>query len=259
MNTLSLGFGPVEADLWRLLFAMTRIGAAMLAVPLFGSASVPMQLRVILAGAIAALVITWTPVAVPHALFSLAGLIACLREVLVGLALGFVLQLSFAAPVIAAEVIGGGIGMNLAASVDPGTGARSPVLGQFLGVLMTLSFLGLGAHLAWIALIVESYKAFPPGGTWLGPETIHTLLGFAGEMFAAAVAIALPVTLVLLVVQVVTGIVSRSAPSLNLFALGLPASVLAGLAALIAAVPLLGDRFADLTIAAVTQAGAMLR
>ncbi|WP_338466873.1 flagellar biosynthetic protein FliR [Novosphingobium sp. ZN18A2] len=259
MNAIDFGFGPLEADLWRLLFAMTRIGAALLAVPLFGSASVPMQLRVILVGAIAATVITWTPFAAPPALFTLAGVLACLKEVLVGLALGFVLQFSFAAPVIAAEVIGGGMGMNLAASVDPATGARSPVLGQFFGVLMTLTFLGLGAHLVWIGLLMDSYRAFPPGGAWLGPGTIETLLSFAGEMFAAAVAIALPVTLVLLVVQVVTGIVSRSAPSLNLFALGLPASVLAGLAALIAAVPLIGDRMAELSSTAVMQAGTLLR
>lgn len=259
MTGIDFGFGPIEADLWRLLFAMTRIGAALLAVPLFGAASVPFQLRVILAGAIAALVINWTPLTVPPALFTLPGMIACLKEVLVGLALGFVLQLSFAAPVMAAEVIGGGMGMSLAATVDPDTGAHSPVLGQFFAVLMTLTFLGLGAHLAWIGLVIESYKAFPPGGAWLGTGAIHVLLGFAGDMFAAAVAIALPVTLALLIVQIVTGVVSRSAPSLNLFALGLPAGVLAGLAALIASVPLLGDRFAELSLAAVAQAGALLR
>jgi flagellar biosynthetic protein FliR len=56
-------------------------------------------------------------------------------------------------------------------------------------------------------------------------------------MFIAASLIALPVTLVLLLVQVVTGVLSRSAPSLNLFALGLPLGVLAGIAALIAARP----------------------
>lgn len=259
MIGLNFGFGPLEAELWRLLFAMTRIGAALLAAPLFGAASVPFQLRVILAGAIAALVITWTPMTAPPALFTLPGMIACLKEVLVGLALGFVLQLSFAAPIMAAEVIGGSMGMSLAATVDPNTGAHSPVLAQFFSVLMTLTFLGLGAHLAWIGLLVESYKVFPPGGAWLGIGAIHTLLGFTADMFAAAVAIALPVALVLLVVQVTTGIVSRSAPSLNLFALGLPAGILAGLAALIAAVPLLGDRFAELSLTAVTQAGALLQ
>ena len=58
--------------------------------------------------------------------------------------------------------------------------------------------------------------------------------------------IALPVTLILLLVQVLTGILSRSAPSLNLFALGLPAGVLDGMAALIISAPLIYDQFTGL-------------
>ena len=72
-------------------------------------------------------------------------------------------------------------------------------------------------------------------------------------------AIALPVTLVLLLVQVVTGVIGRSAPSLNLFALGLPASVLAGLAALIASLPLLNEHFVSLSQMAIEQAGMAVR
>ena len=77
-------------------------------------------------------------------------------------------------------------------------------------------------------------------------------------MFTAAVAIALPVTLVLLLVQVLSGVLSRSAPSLNLFALGLPAGVLAGIAGLIAAAPLAVEQMADLSAQAVTQAAEVI-
>ncbi|MDE2412801.1 MAG: flagellar biosynthetic protein FliR, partial [Sphingomonadales bacterium] len=90
------------------------------------------------------------------------------------------------------------------------------------------------------------------------PDRIAMLAGFAGDMFIAAVAIALPVTLVLLLVQVLTGVLSRSAPALNLFALGLPAGVLAGLAALIVAAPLAADQFGDLSAEAVNHAATLL-
>lgn len=258
MTALTFGFGSLEGEFWRLLFAMTRIGAALLAAPLFGAMGVPMQLRVILAGAIGALVCTWTPLQVPPAVFSVEGLLTIAGEALVGLALGFVLQLSFAAPIIAAEVIGGGMGLSLASTVDPQSGAHSPALGQYFTVVLTLVFLQLGCHIQWIGLLVQSYAVFPPGQTWLGPERLELIAAFSSTMFATAVAIALPVTLVLLLVQMVTGVVSRSAPSLNLFALGLPAGVLAGIAALIASAPLLTDQMADLSFAAVAQAGSLL-
>lgn len=254
MNGIDFGFGAVEGELWRLLFAMTRIGAALVAVPLFGAAAVPAQVRVILTGAIAVMVCAWTPIVAPPALFSISGLLAVMGEVLVGLALGFVMQLAFAAPVIAAEMIGAGMGMSIATAVDPTSGAQSPALGQYFGVILTLIFLGMGGHLVFIDLILKSYTALPPGATWLGPERVSALAGFAGEMFAAAVTIALPVTLLLLLVQIAFGVLSRSAPSLNLFALGLPAGVLAGFAALLIAAPLLSDAFASLAMSALERA-----
>lgn len=258
MNGLDFGFGAVEAEFWKLMFAMTRIAAAMLAAPFFGAAGVPVQARVVLAGAVAVMVAAWTPLAVPPALFSLAGLVTVLGEVLVGLALGFVVQVAFAGPVIAAEVIGGAMGMSLSTSVDPNSGAQSPALGQYFMVTLTLVFLALGGHLHWLRLVVDSYAALPPGAAWLSPERIGGIVAFGSEMFAAAVAMALPVTLVLLLVQVLTGVLSRSAPALNLFALGLPAGVLAGLAALIVAAPLLADQMADLSRLALEAAGAVI-
>ena len=230
MIGLDFGFGALEAEFWRLLFVMTRIGAAMLAAPLFGAATVPPQVRVIVTGAIAVLICAWMPVTAPAALLSLQGMVIVAGEVLIGLALGFVLQIAFAAPVMAAEVIGGSMGMSLA----------------------------LGAHLQWIALLLESYRVFPPGETWLGADKFSDIAAFGGTLFATAVMIALPVSLVLLVVQLVTGILSRSAPALNLFALGLPAGVLAGLAALIAAYPIITDQMADLSATAVAESRSIL-
>ncbi len=251
---LTFGFGPVEAEFWRWMFVMTRIGAALMAAPFFGAAAVPAQARVIVTGAVAVLVCNWTAVSAPPALFSLAGLLAVSCEVVVGLALGFVLQIAFAAPTIAAEVIGAGMGMSIATAADPNTGAHSPALGQYFAIILTLVFLGLGGHLVFLDLVIQSYATFPPGDAWLGPERLAKVAAFAGQMFATALAIALPVTLVLLLVQLAAGLLSRSAPALNLFSLGLPAGVVAGIAALIISAPLTGDLMADVTALALREA-----
>lgn len=259
MIGLDFGFGPLEGEFWRLMFVMTRIGAALVAAPLFGTVSVPPQLRVVGAGAIAVMICAWTDVQAPASLLSVEGMLSVAGEVMVGLSLGFVLQLSFAAPVIAAEVIGGGMGMNMAMAIDPTSGAQSPALGQYFMVVMTLIFLALGAHLQWFALVVESYQVFPPGDTWLGMARFGMIAGFATQMFVTAVTIALPVTLVLLVVQIVTGVLSRSAPALNLFSLGLPAGVLGGLAALMISTPVLTDLVTQLSADAIAATSQVMR
>lgn len=249
---MDFGLGGIEAEFWRWVFVMTRIGAAMAAAPLFGASSVPPQVRVIAGGAVAIFLCVWFPaIQAPVDMLSVGGMVIVAGEVFIGLAMGFMLQMAFAAPLIAAEMISGTMGMSMATAVDPGSGAQSPALGQYFTVVMTLIFLALGAHLHWIRLLVESYGAFPPGAPWFGPERSGMILGFGSTMFVSAVVIALPVTFLLLMAQVVTGMLSRSAPSLNLFALGLPLGVLAGLAALIASLPVLHEQMADLSTTAV--------
>src|SRR5690606_14819592 len=233
---------------------MTRIGAALFAAPFFGAAAVPLTARISVAWALAIFVAVWFPqVTTPPVLFSVAGLLAIAGEVAVGLALGFVLQIAFAAPTLAAEVIGGGMGMSMAVSADPSGAGQTTAFGQYFTIVLVLIFLTVGAHLQWIALLVESYRSFPPGETWLGADRFELVASFAGAMFETAVRIALPVTLVLLLVQALTGVLSRSAPSLNLFALGLPAGVLAGIAALIIAAPMIYEQFGDIAEMALGQ------
>jgi flagellar biosynthesis protein FliR len=258
MNSLDFGLGGIEAEFWRMAFLMTRIGAAMAAAPIFGAMGVPMQVRVIFAGAIAVFVAAWTDVQAPEDLFSLAGMLAVAGEVLIGLALGFALQIAFAGPVMAAEVIGGSMGLSMAMTTDPNGGGQSTAFGQYFTIVLTLLFLGLGGHLEWLALLIESFTIFPPGETWLGTEIGARMSDMGTQIFMFALLISLPVTLVLLLVQALTGILSRSAPSLNLFALGLPAGVLAGLGALIVAAPLLFAQLEDVAGQAVTNAESVL-
>lgn len=258
MNAALTELGTLETELLVLLFLAVRAGAAMMAAPIFGAMGVPAQLRVGLGIALAFFIGAWIPLPPPPDLLSMAGIMALVQEAVIGFALGFVLQVAFAVPLIAAEQIAGTMGLAIATSVDPSSGAQSGVVGQVFSVLMIFVFIALGAHLLWLELVIESYRALPPGSSWLSADAGRAIIGFAGLGFATAAAIALPVVLVLLLVQLATGVLSRSAPALNLFALGLPAGVLAGIAALIAALPILIEQFTLLSEDAIRQASALV-
>lgn len=159
---------------------------------------------------------------------------------------------------IAAEMIGASMGLSIAIAADPLSGAHSPALGQYFTVVLTVIFLALGAHLQWFALLVDSYRAFPPGGGWFTPDRMGIMAAFGTQMFVSALVLALPVVLLLLLVQVMFGVLARSAPSLNIFALGLPLGMLAGLAGLVASAPLVADAMGDVVALALGQAQAML-
>jgi flagellar biosynthetic protein FliR len=258
MNVFDFGLGSLEAQLWQILFLSIRCGAALMAAPMVGGNAVPAPLRILLSLVLGFFVATWVPLAPPPAMLSFAAILAVLHEIAIGLALGFVLQLAFAIPLIAAEQIAGTMGLAIATSIDPSSGAQSGALGTFFGLVLSLLFYAIGAHLLWFELLVESYRLLPAGDAAFAAWRAESVVMFMGLGLATAAAIALPVVLVLLLVQIVTGLIARSAPSLNLFALGLPAGVLAGIAALIIAMPVMVHQFRGVIEAALEQSAALV-
>jgi flagellar biosynthetic protein FliR len=240
------GFAGVEAQLWLWLIAMIRPGAAFVAAPVFGAAAVPVQIRIILSLAIGMAAMNNVPIILPEGgVASFAGIALVGGEVLAGLALGFAVQLGYSAAYIAGEVIANAMGLGMASMVDPVSGSSTPVIGQFLSIVSTFLFLSMDGHLLLIRFIVASYSALPPGGGLMPASAFEAIVRFGGTMFAAGVTIALPVAFTLILVQVVMGVLARTAPSLNLFAVGLPATLLAGLVLLAIGAPVMSEGIAD--------------
>jgi flagellar biosynthetic protein FliR len=238
---LGLGLPSIEPALWALLFVMIRVGAAFVAAPVFGAMQVPLQVRIVLSGAIAVLAMQAKGIEPPTAIFALTTFLMAAQEALVGLALGFIVQIAFAAPLLAGEAISGAMGLSFATAIDPQNGAASQAVGQFMSVVMTLLFLALDGHLILTDLVVRSYDALPPGNAWLAPERLKAIAMFGSYAFMAGMLLALPVGFTLLSLNLIVGMLSRSAPALNLFAVGLPASLITGLIALAIAFPAMGD------------------
>ncbi len=258
MNVLDLGFGSLEAQLWQVLFLSIRCGAALIAAPMVGGMVVPPQVRMLLSLILAVFISSWVPLPPAPDMMSFAAVLAVIQEMVIGAALGFLLQVAFAVPLIAAEQIAGTMGLAIATSIDPASGAQSGALGTYFGLVLTLLFYAIGGHLLWFELLIESYRVLPAGSFAIAELNAIDIVMFAGYGFATAAAIALPVVLVLLLVQVVTGTISRSAPALNLFALGLPAGVLAGIAALIIVMPIIVEQFIALLQTALDQSALLL-
>jgi flagellar biosynthesis protein FliR len=253
-------FAGVETQLLVWFLAMIRPGAAFLAAPVFGSAAVPLQVRIIVSLAVGIPSATAAHMALPIAgVFSVSGLLLIFGEVVLGLALGFALQIGFAAALVAGEAIGNAMGLGFASMQDPMSGHSSTAVGQFLNMLGTALFLATGGHLALIEIVVTSFRSMPPGASWLSAAALQGLVEFGGLMFAAGLSVALPVAFALIMVQVVMGTITRSAPALNLFAVGIPATVLAGVVLLAVATPVMAAALDHAMRLAVEQAQHLAR
>ncbi|MBL0914472.1 MAG: flagellar biosynthetic protein FliR [Sphingopyxis sp.] len=235
----------VEAMLQLWMLGIIRPGAAFLAAPAFGAANIPVQLRLVIALAVGVPAVAASGMALPpEGIVSVPGFLMVIGEVVIGLAIGFVLQMGLAAALLAGEAISNAMGLGFASMIDPMSGTSSSVVGQFLSMLATAIFLAANGHLALIQIIVDSYSALPPGNAFPSFGAIEGILRFGSLMFAAGLTIALPVGFVLILVQMIMGVIGRSAPAMNLFAVGLPATLLAGVVLLGMATPAMAEALA---------------
>jgi flagellar biosynthesis protein FliR len=235
------------------LWPFVRISALLLAAPMFGARTVPVRVRISLA---LLLTLTVAPqLTVPDDVqpLSAAGALLVGREALIGTGMGFLLQMVFGAMAMAGEIIALSMGLAFASIVDPERGVSVPLVSQYFVVFSTLVFLALDGHLALLTLLVDSFRLLPPAAGGLGAGGFLSVAQWGGRMFEAAVFVALPASAALLVASMSMGLIARSAPQLNIFAVGFPMTLLLGLAALLLSVPLLAPQFESVLTAGLEQ------
>src|SRR5262245_15828156 len=203
-----------------------RIAGAFMVAPVFGARLVPMRVRLALTVAATVVIAPVLPATQPFEL-SLPTAVLVAREVVVGVAMGFCLQMIFDSLIVAGQTIAMGMGLGLATMIDPQRGISVPVISQFFVILGLLIFLSLGGHLATVRLMSDSFTLLPVGSP-LSTNGLWMIVEWGGQMLAGAVRIALPAATALLVANIAFGVMSRAAPTLNLFAVGLPAGLLLG-------------------------------
>ncbi|HEY4092760.1 MAG TPA: flagellar biosynthetic protein FliR [Luteibacter sp.] len=226
---MPLDLGQLEGWVGSACWALARITGLMLMAPIFSSTVIPVRIRL---GITLMLTIVLAPLA-PLAIrpLSAEGVATLAQQILIGAALGFVLKLVFEAVSYAGQFVSQAMSLGFAEVVNPGLGGTTPVLGQLYSMLVTLIFLVLNGHLQLIDLLAESFRSMPVGQGGIGTDGVWGVLTFASHLFSGAVRVALPALTALLVVNFGFGAISRSAPSMNLFAVGFPITICLGMIA----------------------------
>ena len=219
---------------------MIRISAFLLAAPFFSIRAVSVRIRVLLA-----FVLTWMiyplaewPVLDPT---SAEGLKAIFAQVFIGVLMGLLLQIVNAALIIGGQAVSASMGLSMANMVDPSMG-NVPVIAQFFVICSTLIFLGLGGHVLVISLLLESFVLVPIGSVIELQQLLELTIEWSAMMFLGAILIGLPLMASLLFINIGLGIITRAAPALNIFAVGFPAMILAGIVLLSLSMTSIGYR-----------------
>ncbi len=211
-----------------LMMPFVRISALLVTMIGFSGKSVSTKVKALLALIIAFLVAPTIPTSGFTELFSVAGFLMVIQQVLIGIAIGFISQIFLNTFVMAGQAIAVQTGLGFATLVDPVNGINTAAIGQFYVILATLIFWAVDGHLTMIKMIALSFEAMPVG-TWLAPDQIYKVVEWGKWLFLATITLALTPITAMLMVNFTFGIMTRAAPQLNIFSIGFPVTQITGL------------------------------
>ncbi len=229
------------------ILVLFRFLGLFILTPILSSESWPRRLKIALAFLLA---VATTPMIsaryelqVPeHILFMLGDII---RELGIGLIIGFMVQLVFAAFQLAGQFIDLKLGFMIANVFDPVSGVQVPLSGQFKNSLASLLFLAINGHIILIDAVYSTFDTVPPGQLVVGERAWGIMFRHAGDMFITAFMIALPIIGTVFMADVIFGFLARSIPQMNIFIVGLPAKIFIGFLMFFLAVNLIFGYYLD--------------
>ncbi len=230
VETLSFLHGP----LWVFLCVLSRLGPLLMMMPPLKGSSVPMQVRAMLAVTLAASLtpmIMGNAVELPSSLLLIAIQVA--KEIMLGMLFGSAVMIILSGLQVGGQIASQLAGLDLASSADPNTEEESAVVGQLFSWLTMAIFLAMGGHRLFFSTCIGSFEMYPAGGViaeenWLThlPQMVHH--GFSVGLRATA-----PISLAVFLANLVTALIGRTLPQLNILAIGFNVNALVLLAVIV--------------------------
>jgi flagellar biosynthetic protein FliR len=243
---ISLTDVQLNAWLIQFIWPLTRILGLIMVAPVFGHRAVPARIKIGLGIFVALIVGPALPPMPDVGLGSWQGLFILVQQLLIGMAMGFTMRVVFAAVEAAGEIVGLQMGLGFASFFDPQSAGQTLVLARFLNILAMLLFLAVNAHLLVLGVLVESFQRLPVSFQPLSASGFFHVASFGSTIFATGLQLALPLIAILLMTNLALGILTRSAPQLNIFAIGFPITLGVGLIVLDLTLPYFAPQFEHL-------------
>jgi flagellar biosynthetic protein FliR len=226
---LEYSIGQLGAWVGAYLLPFFRISAFFMAAPVFSTQMVPARVRLGLAVLSTLIVVPLLPAMPVVDALSLASIAVIVQQVLIGVAMAFVMQMFFHIFVLGGQMMAMQMALGMASMVDPANGISVTIVAQFYLMLITLAFIAVNGHLVMLEVLIESFSFIPVGQAGISLAGYWDIVSWGSWLFASGLLLALPAVTALLIVNFAFGVMTRAAPQLNIFSLGFPVSMVFGL------------------------------
>ncbi len=236
-----------------------RIMAVFSLAPMFNHKAISVRVRILLALALTLVLGAALPPPPTLDPLSLAGMLATIEQIAMGLLLGLALLLVFTVFTLIGDVVSTQLGLSMAVFNDPMNGVSSAsIIYQLYFILLALLFFAIDGHLVTVSIIYQSFVYWPIG-SGLFYDGLQTIAWSMAWVISAALLIALPIVFCMTLVQFCFGLLNRISPAMNLFSLGFPMAIIAGLSLIYLTLPNLAEAYLHLTRDLLDKIGVLLR
>jgi len=251
----------INENIYLFFLILSRYLGMMLLTPVFSSQVIFYQAKVLIALSLTIftfpLVSGMYPAIYPES--NLLVIVEIISEVSIGLFMGLTVFLVFSAVQLGGQIIDMRMGFRIANVVDPFSGANSPVIGQLNNIFVTLLFLALNGHLYLVRHLYESFEIIPPGRVNFSSQLWQYFFRRSADMFVLGVKIALPIAGAIFFIDIILAFLARSVPQMNLFVIGLPIKIMAGLILLFILMPVLNNYYSEIIMNVINEIPALFR
>ncbi|TDI82761.1 MAG: flagellar biosynthetic protein FliR [Caldithrix sp.] len=232
--------GLSEAQFVGFLLSFLRIMALVAVAPVLGSQSIPVQVKVFFSFFLSIMLLPMLKTDTSLTSLSLIGMLPlALKEMLVGLFLGFNAKFIFESFQFAGRLISTQMGLGMANIIDPENGAPSTPIGNIYSMVVIILFLTLNGHHFVIAALYKSFEFVPVASMSLIPAAAHgKMLVMFNNLFIMGIKLAAPSMATLFLIEVCMAIMARIMPQMNIFFIGLPIRLSVGMFIVIVSLPL---------------------
>ncbi len=232
-------FSQIASKIDVFLLIMARVGGIFLTGPVYSNRMIPRQVRILMTVILSLIMFTGlqfkTPV-IPAKIGPFT--LYLISEIMVGLVIGFVAQLTFAAIQFAGQAMDMQIGFGIVNVIDPVYGIQAPLIGSFQNVLALLLFLATNGHHYMIAALYQSFHKIPVFGLTGGKELTQVMIDLFGNMLVTGLKLGIPVAGAIFVAEVALGMIARTVPEMQVWFVGIPAKIFIGLLLLTMILPI---------------------
>ncbi|MDF0606438.1 flagellar biosynthetic protein FliR [Neisseriaceae bacterium TC5R-5] len=220
------------------VWPFTRIFGLFLVEPLFAYRGVPRRFKAAFALILTVILAPLLPPLPAIPLVSAEGIAILFQQLLIGLAMGFVMRLVISGVELAGFIIGSQTGLGFAMFFDPMHSAQVPVVSQLLTMFTFLLFLAFDGHQVVLSTLVESYRVLPIGMP-MPEQSIKALALWGGRILEWGIMLSLPVIAALLITNLAIGVMTRAAPQFNIFTFGFPLTLMIGFITIYLTLPMM--------------------